>query len=825
MLKYILKAIVRFSCGLVYPYFRPKASFSSLVRFIFMLTFLISFLSLVFIVLWIDIPKVYALKNYKPTLPSKLLDRKGRLISSFFEKNRIMIQYEQAPEFLIQAFIATEDNHFYHHFGFDLQAVLRAFVENLQSGGIRQGGSTITQQLAKLILTNQKRTYTRKIKEIVMAVMMEFLFTKKEIITLYFNQIYFGHGNYGIEAASRFYFNKSIEKLTIAESAILGGLPSAPNRYSPVRNPRKSLYRLTHVLIKMVDRDYLTIAEAEAAFSSIIPYYETLNISPTTTAFGKREDKAPYFTEYIRKKLEKEIGRETLYKKGLEIHSTLDLDHQKIAAKTLWKALKKQSKQSGQYIFDKHIQLASAYSPVLDLLRLSFDITEFKKERKLSEYKIWVDFQKDILEKAELLNLSIGGEANLGDFLKYSLKHNPFQNRYLSVQGAFLEVDHKTGGITAMVGGSPFNSQNQVNRAVQSRRQPGSTFKALVYASALNSKQVTPATIFSDSPVVFLNEEGDNWIPENYSGGYRGFINIREALVRSANMVSIAVAREVKLSNILPKIADSLGVSEKSIPYNLSVALGTYEVTPLQMVRAFALFPRGGRDILIHSYTKIVDPEGNIIKEQKLPEKPKQIYDPSVAYIMTSMLKDVVNKGTGSMLRSRGGYQGFAAGKTGTSQNSRDVWFVGFNKRYTSGVWMGYDRSVFSLGPGQSGGNVAAPVWGEYQNKLEYMKKITKTKEENREGDKREFSYLSKVKVAKARICKLTGKQENISCFCPEIYSEIFVPGTIPDDKCEDRFMATENPSDETPESSQSRYTTPVISEISNDNFFSGDDL
>ena len=539
-------------------------------------------------------------------------------------------------------------------------------------------------------------------------------------------------------------------------------------------------------MIKMVDRNYLKIEDAETIFTDMLLYYQNLNISPATTAFGKRKDKAPYFTEHMRKKLEKEIGKERLYRDGLEIYSSLDLDHQEIAARVLWKGLSKQSEKSGQYIFDKHIKLASAYSPVLDLLKLSFDIPRFKKEKTLSEYKIWVVFQKDILEKVELLNLSIGGEAKLDGFLKYSLKYNPFQNRYLSVQGAFIEVDHKTGGVTAMVGGSPFTSQNQMNRAVQSRRQPGSTFKALVYASALASKKVTPATIFSDSPVVFLDEEGDNWIPENYSGGYQGFINIREALAQSANMVSISVAREVRLSNILPRIADSLGITPKAIPYNLSVALGTYEVTPLQMVRAFSLFPRGGKELPLHFYTKILNSQGRIIKETDPPQE-KQIYDPSVAFIMTSMLQDVVNKGTGGMVRSRGGYRGFAAGKTGTSQNSRDVWFVGFNERYTSGIWMGYDRSVFSLGPGQAGGSVAAPIWGEYQNKLLRVRgsnknadKDRKASQEGAQKNNRESPYLIQAKVEEARICKAPANRKTRFAFVPKYILKYLFPARCP---------------------------------------------
>ena len=818
-MKRLLKALVRFSYFFVYPRSGKNASSFSLVRFLIRSFLFFGFLFFIFVLVWIDIPKIYALKGYRPTLPSLLLDRKGRLISRFFEKNRIMVEYGQIPAPLINAFIATEDNHFYDHFGLDFQAVMRAFAANFQSGVIRQGGSTITQQLAKVILTDRKRTYTRKVKEIIMATMIEFLFTKKEILTLYLNQIYFGHGNYGVEAASRFYFNKSVQNLTSGEAAILAGLPSAPNRYSPVRNPRLSLRRLTHVIMKMIDCGYLSIQKGRAHFQETLTYYHTLNVSPTATAFGSREDKAPYFTEYIRKKLEKEVGRQALYQEGLEIHSTLDLDHQKLATKALWKALEEQSKKSGRYIFNKHANLSEAYSPVLDLLSMSFDIPQLKPKRRLLDYKIWLNFQKDILEKIEVLNLALGGDHTFDSFLQKRLKNNPFQNRYLSVQGAFIEVDHKTGGVTMMVGGAPFSSQNQINRAVQTKRQPGSTFKALVYASAIDSGKVTPATIFSDSPVVFLDQEGDNWIPENYSGGYRGFINIREALTQSANMVSIAVAREVKLSSILPKIADSLGVNPKSIPHNLSVALGTSEVTPLQMVQAFSLFPRGGYELPTHFYTKILDAKGNILKKM-LPPKPRRIYKSGTALIMRSMLEDVVRRGTGVRVRSWGDYRGFAAGKTGTSQNFRDVWFVGFNDRYTSGLWMGYDRSSFSLGPGQAGGVVAAPIWGDYQKKLDAVRR--KNKKDENPYRNYEKSYLKEGKVAQVNVCKSTGRQENLECPCHEVYPEIFLPGSLPESECDSSLAGGEDVEsfDDISESSEASGNP-----VSDEYFFSGDDL
>ena len=509
-----------------------------------------------------DIIAVKNLKNYKPPLPSQLLDRKGRLISTFFKDNRAIVKYDTLPKHLSQAFIAMEDNHFYQHIGFDFQAFVRAFLTNIQSGTIKQGGSTITQQLAKVILTDRSRTYTRKIKELILAISIDAIYTKEEILNLYFNQIYFGHGNYGVEAASQFYFKKSATNLTIGESCILATLPAAPNKYSPIRNPKISLNRLTYGILKMIDMGFISKKQATIEFQEILPYYLTLNASPTSSAFGLREDKAPFFTELIRKNLEQELGKDALYNNGLKIYSSLDLDHQEAAQKILNSALKRQNSLSKNYIFNKHTQLAAEYSPVLGLLQLAFDVPEFKIKKTLTQYEVEIEFQKELSDKVELLNLGLGGEYNIDLFLSHIRKNNPFQNRYISVEGSFIELDQKTGEVTAMIGGSQFHSQNQINRTTQIRRQPGSTFKALIFATALETKNVTAATIFPDSPMVFLDQEGTNWIPENYSEGYRGFISLREALTFSANMVSIAVAKEVKLSSIMGNIAKMLNISE-----------------------------------------------------------------------------------------------------------------------------------------------------------------------------------------------------------------------------------------------------------------------
>ncbi len=737
--------------------------------------------------------KIIGLKDYKPGLPSTLLDRKGRVVTTFFQDQRIMVGQQDIPDVVSQAFIAMEDNHFYTHPGIDVQAILRAALVNVFTGSVKQGGSTITQQLAKVILTNRERSLTRKAKEAAYALLIELLYSKQEILTMYFNQIYFGHGTYGIEAASRFYFKKSAKDLGVAEAAILASLPAAPIFYSPVRNPHRSLGRVKMVLVKMTDLKFITPEQVSTAYRDLIRYYSNLNMSPSATAFGEREDLAPYYSETVRQFLEKEIGRKKLYNGGLTIHGSIDLDHQDAAQKALWHGLKNQNKVSGNYIFQKQIKLSSAHSKELDLIRLAFDLPEFTLERTLDQYKLEMEFNDRFMEEIEVLNLAMGGEEKMDEVLRSARIHNPYQNRYLNVQGALVELDHKTGEVTALVGGLPFSSQNQINRAMQTRRQPGSTFKAILYAAALEKRKVTAASVFSDSPVLFLNEYGEAWTPENYSGGYRGFINLREAIRESANMVSIAVAREAGVGNILPVAERMLNLRENIIPRNLSVALGSYEISPLQMARAFSLFPRGGKSLNTRLINKVEDQDGNIILDFENRGKEVQIISTGTATVMTSLLETVVKSGTATGVRQYG-YSGYAAGKTGTTDNFRDAWFAGFNQRYTSVVWIGYDRPSLSLGSGQSGGAIAAPLWGNFQNRVS-------------SAIKDDEPYIVSGGTRMVTVCKATGKLPGAGC--PETTTEIFIAGTEPTE-------AEDITGDELPK-------TSVDFNISNEDFYSTD--
>lgn len=709
--------------------------------------------------------RAFHLEDYKPSLPSELYDRKGRLITTFFQDQRILVSEGEIPLHLKQAFIAMEDNHFYHHFGISPQGIFRAFLVNLQAGQVKQGGSTITQQLAKVVLTDQKRTLTRKVKEASLALIIDAMYEKDKILHLYCNQIYFGHGNYGVEAAAQFYFERPVKEISKAQAAILATLPSSPNRYSPLRNPHVSRARLQHALMKMVDLGFLKIAEAQEAEAEAVSYYASLNIAPTETAFGRRVDHAPYFSEYVRPILEKEFGKQALYNEGLKIHTGLDLDHQKAAQEALWRGLRAQNAISRNYFFSRQLELSREYAPLLTLAQYALNLPALNPEKRFDQYELHMRFFEEYLDPLELVNLGFGGNNELDAMLIALRADNPFANRYLAVQGALVEIDNATGEVTAVVGGLPFNTQNQINRALQVERQPGSAFKPLLYAAALETKKITAATQFPDSPIVSIDEQGDLWMPENYQAGFRGFITLREALRYSVNTVSVVVAREVGLGNLIPTIARELYVNPNQIPYNLSIALGTYEVSPLAMARAFSHFARGGVSIEPVLLKKVHDRNNQLIKDFTPQQKNVQIISAGTATIMRSLLETAVNRGTGSSVR-KVGYGGYAAGKTGTTNGYRDAWFVGFNKRYTAAVWVGYDRPSLSLGPGQAGAGVAAPIWANFQSRMAPI--VSK-----------EEPYLKSVELTEVLYCSSNGLPVRTSCAEP--YTEFFLEGTGPE--------------------------------------------
>lgn len=758
----LISALARFFIAIAELILTPDRRKRRLFYFALCFSGILVFLS--FMYFWIDFDAVRKLKNYRPPIPSQLLDRKGRLISTFFIDNRIVVSINDMPAYLPKAFIAIEDNHFYQHHGVDVQGIARAAIKNVINPGSLQGGSTITQQVAKVLLTNRRRTLTRKFRELLLSLYLDHLFSKKEILNLYINQIYFGHGNYGVEAASRFYFGKSASEISVAEAAVLAGLPSAPNYYSPVRHPHISRQRSTQVLLRMIDMNFISRDEAMKAFDELYNYYANLNISPDTTAFGQRVDKATYFTEYMRGILEDRLGKENLYENGYKIYTSLDLDHQDAAQKALWRGLKEQTEKGYDRIFTHQLSFSDDYSESAELIRDLFGLPDFEVKKTRSQFEMELYFYKNLYEDLEILAQPLSTQTVVDKFINDIRDYNPYLPHLTPAQGALIEIDQKTGEVTAMVGGAPFTAVNQINRSVQMKRQPGSTFKPILYATAIDMEKITAASTIPDMPLIHPDTEGDYWIPENSSGGYKGFVTIREALVNSINMVSIAIAREIGLRNAVSKIAEQLHVDKKDIPINLTVALGSYEVSPLQMARAFSLFPRGGEDIDPYYINKIENADGKVIFTHKERKNYKQILQPGTAAIITSLLKQVVDAGTGRGVRSTG-YQGFAAGKTGTTSHFRDAWFVGFNNRYTSAVWVGYDKPLLSLGQGQYGGTVAAPIWGNFQ----YYTQRARAKDE---------PYVKDEGTTTVEVCKSTGELPTPDC--DETIEEYFLPGTEP---------------------------------------------
>jgi len=717
------------------------------------------------------------LEDYQPSLPTKIYDINGRLISEYFLKQRKILSIQEVPPDFINALIAVEDQSFYTHKGINFQGILRAFVVNMLAGYIKEGGSTLTQQLAKTLLTSRKRTYLRKIKEIWLALQIEKLYTKNEILEFYINEMYFGHGAYGVESASKLYFNKPAKKLKIAEAALLAALPAAPNKYSPFRNPELAARRHWKVFKNMTSQKLITKKEARKAYEDFWLDYQYKIISPDLSLWKTRIDNAPYFTEYIRQKIEKEFGSTTLYEEGLKIYTTLNIDHQQAAQEALWTKLKEQNEYYHQSLagIKKHFDIH--FNDLISLLGIMFDINKFNNLSELKELDRFNHiFKKDIINTLDIIGLFFGID-NINKFALDYRKRTTTKLKGRKVEGALISIQPHTGYITAMVGGSGFSSENQLNRAVQSRRQIGSAFKPFVYMAALDSGLFTPATTFIDEPIVYIDREGKEWIPNNYSGKYYGLVTLRKALQKSINIISVKLADVIGLDEIRNLASKMLHIYDykeqmKYLPDDLSLALGTAAVTPLQMANAYAILANGGRDVIPISIRYIKDRNNNLIKDYETAIRKKYkplILSAQINFLITSMLTSVLAYGgTAWTAACETRFTQNAAGKTGTTDNWKDTWFVGFNKGLAAVVWIGFDDPSISLGVHQDGGHVAAPVW------MKFMKKVFKN------------TYYTPWKppdeMEEQIICLDSGKLP--SPYCKNIGKEYFVKGTSPTEIC-----------------------------------------
>lgn len=680
-------------------------------------------------------------------LPTVLIDRNGRTITELFaDEKRTLVSIEDLPRHLIYALVTREDQPFFEHNGFSLWNMTRAAINtglDLVTGGrvgYFSGGSTITQQLAKVMYTDQSTTIARKLKELWWALQLERHLTKYEILEEYLNRMPFGHGTYGIEAASQFYFGHSATELTVAESVLLVLQLSSPGylTYSPIANPENARELQRQILDEMAELGYATQEEVDLSFQEYWANHDYTR-SAATAAFLERleNDPAPWFSEHVRIRLQEELllGSANINTDGYRVYTTLDLDYQEAAQRHLWEGIRgaNETYRRNEANSEERIE---RFVPMIDLLALGFNIDDIKVGTERNEARAANYFREDLTPLIDSLSMFL--EFREQDPLRQVTKASYLESRQLAqrttVEGALITIENETGNILAMVGGSPFESRNQNNRAISARRPPGSSFKPLYYSAGINSGLITPATVYMDSPVVFWNNDGTPYIPENYNGEWRGPTRVRYALATSMNVVSLKVLDDIGFTDALNNAGRLLGLSEtemaeRGFEPRYPVGLGTVSLSPLLMAKAFATFPNGGREVVPISVRFIEDRRGNEILNpardvaQQLIRKgdDAQFLSPQAAYIMTSILESTVQYGTlANRRRLVGGFGDMAmAGKTGTTQNWSDAWTVGFSPYMTSAVWLGFDKGGGnSLGTNQTGAQTAGPIWAWYMKEI-----------------------------------------------------------------------------------------------------------
>jgi len=755
---------------------------------------------LIFGIFAVGLPDMNSLDDYQPNLVTEVYDRNGALLGEFMYENqrRYLVRIEDLSEKAIRAFLSAEDRTFFEHQGLDYSGMLRAAWANLTSGEIKQGGSTITQQVVKSLLLTPEKTFARKLREAILAHRIEKRLSKPQILYIYLNQVYFGEGAYGLQAAAREYFGVDAAKLNVPQAALLAGLLQAPARYDPRKHPERALERRHYVLARMLEDGRLTPDEfnqADAAPPEVIPHRE-LNL-----------ELAPDFVEYVRRYLMKTYGAQTVLKKGLRVETTCDAKLQQAARKAVDLGLRQHAKRQGI------LALPTAALPnEWDALRPMLA----EKNRRRGKNEILEGLVVTVDDARGVAHIDLGdrvirlardnfqwvrsvrrGSSSRGATAgRLSTMIGPgdrlavYQNdqaQYVlaawpAAEAALLAMDIGTRQVLAMIGGRDY-TQSEFNRALQARRQPGSAFKPIVYAAALNVG-LTPATIFPDTALVFA----DDWRPTNYDRRFRGYISLREALTHSINTVTIRVAETVGV-DYLARFARRLGLRSLT-GADLSMAIGTYDIIPAELINAYAVFASGGKLTEPVFLRKVTDHTGRVLEEYmpsdyvevepdlagapdlrrfhpgeaappptgatpppagsptevydeehmleflrdfnlarnptptpppaaELPFAPtagqrtfaRQVLNPQVAYVITSMMHSVATRGTGARSNALGRT---VAGKTGTTNSYNDAWFIGFSPRVLAGVWMGFDGGSTSLGAGESGATAALPIWIDF---------------------------------------------------------------------------------------------------------------
>jgi membrane carboxypeptidase/penicillin-binding protein len=660
-------------------------------------------------------------------IPTRIFDRNNEIIGEFFDEKREIVPFDYIPEWLVKAVIASEDRDFYNHKGISYLGIFRAFIKNIINFRVVQGGSTITQQLAKVLFTDMERNLKRKIYEAYCAVEIEKLYDKQDILSMYLNLIYFGNGSYGVESTSKMFFGTSVRDLDVAESAMIVATISNPRIYSPLSNLRNSVNKTRRILYSLSEAGYINESEVEPAFKSFLKKWGVKESSEDQTLSSRigsflystyRINRAPFFNEYIRRLLVEKFGDEAVKKGGLSVYTTIDAASQELALKSLRNGISAQR--------EYHIKRASGI-----------------KNKNAAEAE----------------------EAKARE-----------------IEGGMISIDPRSGEIISYAGGYQFTTTSQVDNVSQIMRQPGSSIKPLVYASAIETGKITPSTVFNDKPVTF--EKG--YAPLNYDKKFYGHIIARQALVKSLNTIAVSVLNLTGYDKVFSYLQKGLDLNDsdfsKRFMKTLSFALGAYELSPIESVRLHSMLVNGGVPVIPYGIKIIKDYSGNTIWDNEkevqeragsLRKKNRTIIDPVAARVTLSMLEGVREPGSSiHWLLRKYGINFPCAGKTGTTSDFNDAWFIGYTGDQVTALWIGNRTGSVSLGHGRSASGVAAPVWAQYISGV-YKEKSPPDFDSDIEG------------LTSETICIESGNVAGRNGECPISVSQYYYSGTEPGKFCE----------------------------------------
>ncbi|MBL7083507.1 MAG: PBP1A family penicillin-binding protein [Candidatus Aminicenantes bacterium] len=753
-----------------------------------------------------NLPLVSELEEWEPNIITYIYSDDGEVIMQYAVEKRIEVPYEEIPDIMKKAILATEDPRFFSHKGIDFFGILRAIrvdISNKLKGKTSRlhGGSTISQQLARELFLHRRQTIRRKLKEAILSLQIEKRYSKQEIFAMYCNQFNLGYSNgaYGVEAASQLYFGKNVSELSLEEAALITGIFRGPTRYDPYRNPKLSLQRRNHVLNRMVEEGSLTEVEANEAKA------KPLNVLPLN-----REDPrfASYFSEEVRRYLKENYGDAAIYREGLKVYTTLDPTLQKYAEEAVRNGLRDLDKTQG-WRDDKRNLIKEGLESLEDLenssirgwppsswLKPSLEEKEVIESVVLSVEEEEASVQvKDYVGKLTNEKISWTKTENLkdlikeGDVIHVKIKEIDEEKKELLVsldqepilEGAFLAIEPLTGQIKAMVGGYSFK-RSEWNNATQAMRQAGSAIKPILYAAALDTRLFTLASIINDEPTTFIDKwSGKPWSPPNYDGRYKGAVTVRKGLEESRNIVTAKL-----LDFISPQkgaeYCRKFGITSQVYPF-LSLSLGAFELRLVELVSAFTTFPNKGIRIKPYFISRIEDKDGNILEESKI--EAEEVISPQIAYMMTSLLQGVVQNPGGTGWRARR-LKWPLGGKTGTTDDYADAWFIGFSPSLCAGVWVGHGARI-PIGERQSGAVAAQPIW------VDFFEKVIRDKKQEMEGKEEEFiveEFEIPPNLSFVEIDRKTGLLAN-PFVCLFTINEVFLPGTEPKRYCtyEDHLM------------------------------------